>query len=1194
MRLLGSLFIACIVAAPAPAMAVTWTVNSLADTSDGSCTSSTGGCTLREAIAALSVGDDIAFAFTNVPITGPVISLTAGLPDISVDNVTIDGFACTGCGTTPVANTNDPADGFNTVIGPTIDGSGMGVVTPLLSIEAENVTIRGLNLRNGPSHGIEIEDDSDTEDVTITGCFIGTDRTGTVAMPNAGDGIHVAGRDDHTIGPFNLISGNTGNGIFLDGGTVDDVDIIGNLIGTDVTASIALANTLNGIHAIGPTGGGQNLNGLDIGDASAAGLNVLSGNGGHGILFERKIPAADIHTNLIGVNGAQTAPLGNGGDGIRLIGEAGTLRHPRAADIFSNVISGNVGDGVYGEAAQDNDLLGNWIGTDDLGLATNLGNGGAGIHLHADTARATEGWAIGGFGVDANVIAHNTGDGVLMDLGSGGQENRGNAIYVNQFFANGGLAVDLAGNGTGVGPLVPGSSPCTPDPSLGNRGMPRPVITAAYLDGTTLTVEGTGCAFALVGLWEAAADGSGFGEPDVYIDAEPATGTGAWSVSVALSTTPVGTLVTAMQLDTLDDETSEASAVSTVVDCDVDGDLYLIPLCGGNDCDDSNPFINPGAAEVCNGLDDDCDGILLPTEVDLDNDGVFACFDCDDNNAAVNPSATELCNGIDDDCDTLTDEGFDLDADGVTTCGPDGIAGTSDDDCDDGVATTNPNATELCNGVDDDCDGLTDEGFDVDGDGVTSCAGDCDDTDAAVNPSATEVCNGVDDDCEGGIDEDFDADGDGVTTCGPDGLAGTADDDCDDAVATTNPNAVELCNGVDDDCDGSVDEDFDVDGDGVTSCGPDGVAGTADDDCDDGEAGVNPGATEVCDGVDNDCDGVVDEGLDADGDGTTPCGPDGVPGTADDDCDDTDAGIGPGVAEICGDGIDQDCDGLDSVDVDGDGFDDVACGGDDCDDGDASINPDAEEICADGIDQDCDGEDLDDTDDDGDGFSECDGDCDDADPAVNPDAVEECNGIDDDCDGEIDEDFPEICCDDEDVDGDGFSECDGDCDDEEPTVFPGAEEICDGLDNDCDGFTPPAEDVDVDLDGWPECIDCDDEDASINPGAEEICGDGIDNNCDGSVDDPDADGDGFRAESCGGDDCDDADASIHPGAEEICDDRIDQDCDGLDASCVDAGAAVWVSGGGCGAGCEADVARSQGGSWLLLLLLLRRRRRART
>lgn len=222
----------------------------------------------------------------------------------------------------------------------------------------------------------------------------------------------------------------------------------------------------------------------------------------------------------------------------------------------------------------------------------------------------------------------------------------------------------------------------------------------------------------------------------------------------------------------------------------------------------------------------------------------------------------------------------------------------------------------------------------------------------------------------------------------------------------------------------------DVDGDGYTPCGGD---------CDDGDAAVHPGATELANDADDDCDGTIDEHTDAyddDGDGYS---------EDEGDCNDADEEIFPAsTADLPG--VDQDCDGELEGDADGDGY---TTGGGDCDDDDATIHPGATET-ADGVDEDCDGVVDDNTsvfDDDGDGYTEAEGDCQDADAAISPAATESANGFDDDCDGAVDEGTTSA-----DDDGDGFSELGGDCDDTDPDVSPAAVDTDgDGVDSDCDG-----------------------------------------------------------------------------------------------------------------------------------------------
>ena len=401
----------------------------------------------------------------------------------------------------------------------------------------------------------------------------------------------------------------------------------------------------------------------------------------------------------------------------------------------------------------------------------------------------------------------------------------------------------------------------------------------------------------------------------------------------------------------------------------------------------------------------------------------------------------------------------------------DGDGWSEPDDCDDDDPAINPDAEEICDSVDNDCNELIDDDADEDGDGSYACD-DCDDADPDNSPDGQELCDLADNNCDGEIDEGFDADGDGVTPCNDPA-------DCDDQSPGVFPGQTEACNGLDDDCDEEVDEDFtgptdDVDGDGEPGCT----------DCDDSDPDAYHGAIEICDGVDNNCDGDIDEnGTDLDGDSYSSCV----------DCDDGNGAINPGASEICGNGIDEDCtsvadDGC-SFDLDGDGYDDTV----DCDDGNNAVYPGAPQVCDAVLDNDCDTvTDSNDADDDGDTQTECDGDCDDAVDTVYDGAPELCDAVDDnDCDTVTDSNEA-------DDDGDTQSECDGDCDDLLDTVYDGAPELCDAvLDNDCDTVTDSNE-TDDDSDTQTECDgDCDDTDLSYYDGAPEFCSDGVDYDCDG-------------------------------------------------------------------------------------------------
>ncbi|MSP55057.1 MAG: hypothetical protein EXR69_05550 [Myxococcales bacterium] len=249
---------------------------------------------------------------------------------------------------------------------------------------------------------------------------------------------------------------------------------------------------------------------------------------------------------------------------------------------------------------------------------------------------------------------------------------------------------------------------------------------------------------------------------------------------------------------------------------DGDGDGHFADTAGGDDCDDTNGTVHPGATETCNGIDDNCDSHVdealgSPYYADADGDTFgdlavtqTACTapegyvsdstDCQDDEAAAFPGADEQCDGIDNNCDGSVDEPT---ATGATEWYPDGDEDGYGDPEDGEVGCTAP-ADMIAQG------------------------GDCDDDDAARNPGAEEVCNTVDDNCDGttdGADEVgsplwyLDSDGDQFGDATVEQAACTRPDgyvqdhtDCDDAVATTNPSAAEYCNGADDNCDAVVDE----------------------------------------------------------------------------------------------------------------------------------------------------------------------------------------------------------------------------------------------------------------------------------------------------------------------------------------------------------------------------------------------------
>ena len=581
--------------------------------------------------------------------------------------------------------------------------------------------------------------------------------------------------------------------------------------------------------------------------------------------------------------------------------------------------------------------------------------------------------------------------------------------------------------------------------------------------------------------------------------------------------------------------------------------------------------------ETCDGADNDCDGTTdeasdavcyavgdmagAPGTAGLGAcvEGTSACVDgalaaCD---GAVIPAAVEACDGVDEDCDGSTDEGFDVggactvgvgrcEAMGTIACADDGTANC---DAEEGLP-----GDELCNAIDDDCDGVTDEGMGL-GDACTEGVGACammgvlvcnDEGGRACSVQAgmpgEEICNGIDDDCDGTTDEGFglgDACVSGVGACEAAGVFVCDADGMPVCDAVAGEPGDEVCNDIDDDCDGESDEELGL-GDaciaGIGVCATPGVqiCGLAGDVvCD---VGAGPAGLEVCNDLDDDCDGDADEGLGLGDDcsiGQGVCAAQGSTICAQDGGTQCDAVEGEAGQEICN-GLDDDCDG--NTD-EGFGL------GDACDEGVGACNAAGTTICGPQGDAICDA------------------------VVGQPADVEACNGADDDCDGTTDEDLGlgddcqvgegacfaagvQIC------DAGGAVVCGA------VALQPGAE-TCNNIDDDCDGNTDEglglgdpcdrgvgacntAGMLMCGIDGGTIC------DAVPGLPGQEQCN-AIDDDCDGDTDEDQGLGDACQAGQgaclrlgqivCGGGDMPMCNAVPGQSGAEQCN-AIDDDCDG--------------------------------------------------
>lgn len=523
-------------------------------------TNDSGGGSFRQAImdANSMGGGTIQF---NIPGTGVhTISPLSVLPIIT-QPVVIDGYTAQS-GASP--NTNPPTQGINAVITIELSGANVGNVTGL-TINAANCTVRGLVINRFQHDAIEINLNGNT----IEGNFIGTNTAGTAALPNGAAGlggvIFVGASSNNTVGGTtpdarNLISGNVGPGILLGGaGNV----VQGNLIGTDVTGTMALGNTDRGVNV--------NASNCTIGGTTVAARNVISANSRGIDIFAGTNNT--IQGNFIGTDVTGTIALGNPNVGLDLnTGVSGTQIGGLTATPGTppgNLISGNNGNSgvILGQNTFGNLIQGNIIGADITGIQP-LSNipGGITINGHDNT--------VGGTTTNArNIIAFNGGGTPMCNAADAGVwvHNSGainNAILGNSIFSNAGLGIDLEFDGDPN--CIEPNDNCDGDTGPNNL-QNYPVITSAISGGGSINIQGSlnstpSTTFRVEFFDNVQCDLFGNGEGQTFIGSAniPTVANCTATINVTLPViVQAGHVVTATATD-LNNNTSEFSACRVV------------------------------------------------------------------------------------------------------------------------------------------------------------------------------------------------------------------------------------------------------------------------------------------------------------------------------------------------------------------------------------------------------------------------------------------------------------------------------------------------------------------------------------------------------------------------------------------------------------------------------------------------------